>query len=94
MEFQEYIKAELLVLIPVLYSIGAALKKSEVNDKYIPFILGAIGVLASGVYILSTTPINGTQATTTAIFTAFTQGVLCASASVYANQLYKQSKED
>ena len=33
MDFQEYIKPELLVLIPVLYLIGMGLKKSAMPDK-------------------------------------------------------------
>ena len=34
--FKEFIKPELLILIPVLYLIGMAIKKSEVKDKSIP----------------------------------------------------------
>lgn len=94
MEFQEYIKPELLILIPVLYLIGAAVKKSNIADKFIPVILGAVAVVLAGVYLFATEPINGSQAVATAIFTAFTQGVLCAGASVYVNQIIKQTKED
>ena len=32
MDFQEYIKAELLILIPVLYIIGIGLKKSDFSN--------------------------------------------------------------
>ena len=94
MNYQEFINPELLVLIPVLYFIGVAIKKSEIKDKLIPFILGAIGVLLSGIYIFATDEINGSQAVATAIFTAITQGVLVAAASVYVNQLIKQSQKD
>ena len=42
----DYIKPELLILIPVLYLIGMGLKKSQsVADRKIPLILGACGVL-------------------------------------------------
>ena len=34
MNYQEYIKSELLVLIPVLYFIGIGLKKSRLPDKW------------------------------------------------------------
>lgn len=44
-KLQDYIKPELLVLIPVLYILGLMLKKTEkINDKYIPVMLGIIGI--------------------------------------------------
>ena len=94
MDFQEYIKPELLILIPVLYLIGIAIKKSNLADKYIPFILGIVSVLLSGLYLFATEPISGGQAIATAIFTALTQGILIAGASVYANELVKQAGKD
>lgn len=94
MNFQEFIKPELLVLIPVLYFIGVAIKKSKLNDTLIPFILGVVAVLLSGLYIFATEEIKGSQAIATAIFTALTQGILIAAASVYTNQIIKQSQKE
>lgn len=91
MSWQEYIKPELLVLIPVLYFIGTGIKKSPIKDAFIPLILGAAGILLSGIYLFAVGPITGTQAVFTVIFTAITQGVLCAAAAVYANQIIKQA---
>jgi hypothetical protein len=87
----EYIQAELMILIPVLYLIGAGLKKANtVLDKYIPIILGVIGVGLSMLYFgLENIACNGNS-----IFTAITQGILCAGASTYANQIYKQMRKD
>lgn len=94
MNYQEFIKPELLILIPVLYFIGIAIKKSKLKDAFIPFILGVVGVFLSGLYLFATEEIKGSQALATAIFTALTQGVLIAAASVYANQIIKQSKKE
>lgn len=94
MNFEEYVKPELLILIPVLYLVGLAIKKSNIADKFIPFLLGIVGVLLSGLYLFATEDINGSQAVATAIFTAITQGVLVAGASVYANELIKQAGKD
>ena len=86
----DFIKPELMILIPVLYLIGIALKKISLPDKFIPLILGASGVILSAVYLLSVTQIISTRDVWNAIFAAITQGILCAGASVYANQIYKQ----
>lgn len=84
-QLQQFIKPELLILIPVLYFVGAGLKRSEVNDKYIPYILGLAGVVLSALYVC------GTEAfTMLSAFTAVTQGILCAGTSVFVNQLVKQ----
>lgn len=91
MDYQEFIKPELLILIPVLLFVGAAIKRSKIKDALIPIILGAVGVFFAGLYVFATVTVSGVQDVATALFTAFTQGILCAGASVYANQIYKQA---
>ena len=93
MNYQDFIKPELLILIPVLYFVGAGIKRSNAKDEYIPLILGAVGVVFAGVYVLASEQVNCLQGIATAIFTAFTQGVLCAGASVYVNQIFKQAEK-
>lgn len=90
MNFEDYIKPELLVLIPVLYLVGVAIKKSNLNDHWIPIVLGAAGVVLAGLYIFATTDMSGGKDAVMAVFVALTQGILTAGASVYANQIYKQ----
>lgn len=87
----EFIKPELLVLIPVLYLFGNALKNSQISNKHIPWILGVVSVVFSLIFITSTSDINGWQEALMCVFSGFTQGVLCAGASVYVNQIIKQS---
>lgn len=92
---KEYIKPELLVVAVVLYFVGIGLKKTElIKDKYIPVILGVIGVIVSAIYIIATTSINGYQEVLIVIFTAIVQGILVAGASVYINQIIKQSNKE
>jgi hypothetical protein len=88
---KEFIKPELLVLIPVLYLCGIGLKKSQVADKHIPLLLGVISVVLSFLFIMATSDVNEWQEALMVAFTAFTQGTLCAGASVYVNQILKQS---
>ena len=88
---QDMVKPELLVLVPVLYLLGVAVKRSAVADKWIPWILGGVGVVMSGIYVFATTALVGWQEALLAVFTAVVQGVLCAGASVYVNQMVKQA---
>ncbi len=88
---KEFIKPELLVLVPVLYLFGVALKRSQVADKHIPWILGSASVTLSFLFIAATSQIAGWQEVLLAIFTGATQGILCAGGSVYVNQLLKQA---
>lgn len=89
MDFNNYVEPELLILIPVLYGIGAILKRTEkIKDNYIPAILAVIGMILSCLHVLGTDGINAVS-----IFTAIVQGVLVAAGAVYANQLIKQSTQ-
>ncbi len=94
MDFQQYIRTELLVLIPVLYTIGLGLKKSKVADKYIPLILGTVSVILSALWVFATENLTSGREILAASFIAVTQGVLAAGASVYVSQLYIQSKKE
>ena len=94
-DYMNYIKPELLVLIPALVFIGYCLKTSTaVKDKLIPALLAVAGVLLAVLYVLATTVITGPQDAAQAVFTAIIQGVLCAAGAVYANQCVKQSTKD
>ena len=93
MNFEEFIKPELLVLIPVLYLVGIGLKKSKIPDHFIPIILGGISVLLSAAWVIATSDISTLQDVAFAMFVSVTQGILSAGASVYFNQLYIQSKK-
>lgn len=94
MNYQDYIKTELLALVPVLYFLGTGLKKTRLPDKWIPTVIGAAGVLLSAVWVIATSEISGMKEAAYAVFTSVTQGVLVAGASVYANQLYVQAKKE
>ena len=94
MNYQDYIKTELLVLIPVMYIIGVGLKKSKLPDKWIPAAIGIFAVLLSAFWVIATVEMSGIQEIASAIFMAVTQGILVAGASVYVNQLYIQAKKE
>ena len=82
MDFMNYIIENALILIPVLYIIGMFLKGLKgVSDKYIPFVLLAIGIGFSVAIIGFSVD-------------AIIQGILVTGVTVLGNQLIKQSKKD
>jgi hypothetical protein len=93
MELKEFIKPELLILIPVLYVVGIGLKKSKLSDTLIPLVLGGIAIVLSAAWVIATSDISTLKDVAYALFVSVTQGILSAGASVYVNQLYVQSKK-
>ena len=99
-----YVKPELVVVAIVLYFVGIGLKNTEkVADKYIPVILGIIGIVICGIYVVATCDLKGTQNIAMAIFlcgklsiqlSSLQQGILVAGLSNYVNQLIKQMNKD
>ena len=89
MSFVDYIKPELLILIPVLYILGCIIKDSAtVSNRFIPAILGGVGIFLSLLYVAGSTGISATG-----IFTAITQGILIAGAAVYTNEFISQLRK-
>ena len=91
MDFTEFVKPELLLLIPVLYALGAFIKNSKCLDWKIPFILGGVGIVLAVLYLFSVSDLVDAKAVATLIFSGVTQGILVAGAAVLANQMFKQS---
>ncbi|ALP91277.1 MULTISPECIES: phage holin family protein [Clostridium] len=82
MDVSQYITQNALILIPVLYIIGMIIKNTDkISDKYIPLILLVFGIAGS-------MGIIGVNAN------AVIQGVLVTGATVYTNQLIKQTGKD
>lgn len=90
MTFEDYITPELAVLIPVLYLIGASLKRYQnFADKHIPIVLGIVGIAIAMIYEFSIIGVSWD-----ALYASIIQGILCAGASVYVNQTVKQIQKD
>lgn len=93
-QIMNYVQPELIVVAVVLYFIGIALKNAEaVPDKYIPLILGGIGIALCAIWVLATCPFDTGQNIAMAIFTAIVQGILVAGLSTYVNQIIKQTQK-
>ncbi|MBR2901175.1 MAG: phage holin family protein [Clostridia bacterium] len=93
MDINNYIEPELFIIVPVLYVLGIMIKKSNIQDRFIPLILGIMGILLVTAYKLTAylpTDISGIIGV---IYSGITQGLLCAAASVYTNNIIKQLKK-
>jgi len=88
-EIVSYISPELLVLVPVLYLVGMGIKASQADDRVIPLVLGLLGMLLACLYGLAT--MTASSSVAMVLYTGIVQGILCAGAAVYANQLYRQA---
>lgn len=89
MDFSQYIKPELLILVPVLFVLGEIIKKTEiVKPNWIPAILGITGVILSALYVWAVSGFSPMM-----LFVSVTQGILVAGASVYVDQIIKQGAE-
>ncbi len=91
MEYTNFIDPQMLILIPVLLTIGKFIKSSErIGNKYIPSLLGLTGIVLGSLWTIK---INGGLINISIIVSGTIQGILCSGAAVYANQVWKHSKE-
>lgn len=94
MDIMNYVKPELIVVAIVLYIVGTAMKKAKtVKDNAIPFILGAVGIFLSAIWVLANSQLGTVQEVLMAVFTSIVQGILVAGLSTYVNQLIKQAQK-
>lgn len=94
MDIMQYIEPALLVLVPVLNILGKIIKDTEyIKDKYIPSMLGAVGVALAIIWVLATATLSTGQDWLLAAFIAVVQGVLVTGVAVYFNQLWKQANK-
>ena len=90
-EFVNYIKPELMIVAIVLYFLGMWFKQAAfLKDKYIPLVLGVLGIFICGLCVASVHQFEDAQAAFSGIFAAVTQGILVAGLSTYVNQIIKQ----
>lgn len=78
---QEYIDPQLIILVPMLWGIGMAVKKSSLQNRFIPFILLVCSCFVVMLHLFSAKVVLDSMAVSACIFAAVTQGSviwLCA----------------
>lgn len=88
----QYIRPELLILVPILFLIGKAIKNTKyIKDEFIPFILGVLSIMLTAIYVLSVSVSpKDYQEILGLVFDILIQGICCSAASVYFHQIGKQ----
>lgn len=87
-----YVKPELVIVAIVLYFLGMWFKQAAfIKDKYIPLVLGIVGIFVCGIWVMATASFATAQDIALAVFTAIVQGIMVAGLSTYVNQLIKQA---
>ena len=84
----QYIHTELLVLIPALWGVGMAVKKSRIENRFIPLILFTVSVAASALKIFADCEPGGVQAVCGGVFARLTQGSIVFFCAWYGYEKY------
>lgn len=94
-QIMNYVKPELLIVALVLYFLGKWLKQAAfIKDKYIPLVLGIVGIFICGIWVTSTADFEKGCDILAAVFASVTQGILVAGLSTYVNQIFKQLNKE
>lgn len=71
---REYIDPQLLIVVPMLWGIGMAVKKSSIKNNFIPFILLVCSCAVVMLHLTGTNLITDSTALAGCIFAGLTQG--------------------
>lgn len=72
MNVMDYLKPELLILIPALWGLGMVMKATPLDNRWIPLLLAACSIILSGLWVVG----QGMDNVFLAVFSAITQGVI------------------
>ena len=78
---QEFIDPQLLVVVPMLWGIGMAVKKSTIENRFIPAVLLVCSWAVVMLHLMGTNLLLDSQAVAACIFAGVSQGSviwLCA----------------
>ncbi len=70
----DYIDPQLVILVPMLWGIGMAVKKSSIENRFIPAVLLVCAWAVVTLHLMSTKPVLDSRSVSAVIFAAVTQG--------------------
>ena len=91
----EYIDPQLFIVVPMLWGIGMAVKRSKIGNRFIPLILLLCSCSVVLLYLTSTKFIFDVGQITACVFAAITQGsVIWLRAWLSYEKFLKEDKGD
>lgn len=91
----EYIDPQLFIVVPMLWGIGMAVKRSKIENRFIPLILLLCSCSVVILYLTSTKFIFDVGQITACVFAAITQGsVIWLRAWLSYEKFLKEDKGD
>ncbi len=82
-----YIRAELIILIPVLYFIINFLKNSGLKYDRVQLYTNCISIILCGIYVFSTLESFTVQCILLGVYSSMTQGILLAGCAQFGTSL-------
>ena len=71
---QEFIDPQLLIVVPMLWGIGMAIKKSTIKNRFIPAVLLVCSCLVVVLHLMGVNMLTDSQAVAACIFAGISQG--------------------
>ena len=71
---QQYIDPQLVIIVPMLWGIGMAIKKSNIRNDFIPLILLGCSCSVVMLHLMGTKLMLDSQAVSACLFAGVTQG--------------------
>jgi len=94
MNINDFIKVELMIVIPVLIYLGSVLRQSEyIENKHIPIALTIVSIVVCGLYLGATMNISNSKEIAMFLFSAITQGCVTGLASCGGYEAFKHLKK-
>ncbi len=92
---QEFIDPQLLIIVPMLWGIGMAVKKSSIENRFIPLILLLCSCGVVMLHLTGTNLITDSNALAGCIFAGVTQGsVIWLMAWTGYEKVLKESRDN
>ena len=71
---QQFIDPQLLIVVPMLWGIGMAVKKSTIENRFIPAVLMVCSCMVVMIHLVSTNRLADRQAVAACVFAGISQG--------------------
>ncbi len=91
---KEFIDPQLVIIVPMLWGIGMALKQSLIENRFIPILLLICSCMVVMLHLTSTNPLTDNQLVAACVFAGITQGSVIWLAAWLGYEQFLHNKGD